>query len=74
MGRVIPKIRKDLRRHQRLLSLSSDVAHDPLHSHDRPTSAPFRTQTLAHLTVSRRLGNEVLAPALSVATYRGWER
>ena len=73
-GRVIPRIRKGLRRSEPVdVSLPTSRA-TRLYSHARPSDAPFLAQTLGRLSVSRRLGYRGVALAQSVATYRGWLR
>ena len=74
MGRVIPRIRKGLRRSSERLRLSPDIAREPDDSHARPSDAPFLAQTLGRLSVSRGLGYRGVVSAQSVATYRGWLR
>jgi hypothetical protein len=55
-GRIIRRLRKGLRRSWAFVSLSTDIARDPLHSHAWPSDAPFPAQTLGRLSVSRCLG------------------
>jgi hypothetical protein len=74
VGRVIRWIRKGLRGSWAVVSLSADIARDPLYSLAWPSADPFLAQTLGRLAVSRRLGYRGVASAQSVATYRGWLR
>ncbi len=67
MGRVSPMFRKGLQRFREWWRLSLDVARDPTNARVGPSAAPFMTETLGRLPVSRGLGYRGVGFALSVA-------